>query len=636
MKHFILATAGHVDHGKSALVRALTGTDPDRLPEEKARGITIDLGFAELNLTGPGGEKLHIGIVDVPGHEDFVRNMIAGVGSIDLALLIVAADDGWMPQTEEHLQILIYLGVKRIVVALTKRDLGNIETVTNEIRSKLDDTPFANAQIVPTSARTGEGIEDLKSVLASELANLSPPRDIGKSRLFVDRVFTLRGIGSIVTGTLTGGQLQRGQSATIQPRNVSARIRSIQSHNRDLEEAQPGMRTAINLPDVPPGPEGIQRGDVVTNPAFEPSSKLDVLMHRSMRSHRSSPIKSGASVYVHHGTTRVHAKIVFGEADSLGTGQSAAAQVSMDAPLLAFLGDRLILRDPSEQHTIAGGIVFNVDSKNFRSSPNRAVLASRAVAPDDVDLAVWTEIATANVIDPSRVLERSHFSAAEIAAALKRLAKHGEIFLNENVGAKMLVWLELRQRAAAMIDAAHKAHPERPGLDLNEFRAALKLPSPVVFDVLIGDLCQGEFVRAGSAIARRSHRANLPPKLKAAAEKILTALSAKPFDPPGRKELAKDGDQQQALRFLFEAGEIVELDGEVVLARDAAGTMQKCVVDFISKHGPATASQLRQEIGTSRRVLIPFLEYLDRAGVTRRAGDARQLREAKSSTVAQS
>src|SRR5437660_5227690 len=218
-RHFIIATAGHVDHGKSALVKALTGTDPDRLPEEKRRKITIDLGFAELNLTAPSGNKIHAGIVDVPGHEDFVRNMIAGVGSIDLALLVVAADDGWMPQTEEHLQILTYLGVQRAVIALAKSDLGKIDIITTQIRDRLRDTAFVNSKIIPTSTRTGDGIEDLKRALAVEFAILPQPRDVGKPRLFVDRAFTLRGIGTVVTGTLTGGRLRRGQTVAIQPQN---------------------------------------------------------------------------------------------------------------------------------------------------------------------------------------------------------------------------------------------------------------------------------------------------------------------------------------------------------------------------------------------------------------------------------
>jgi len=247
-RHFIIATAGHVDHGKSALVKALTGTDPDRLPEEKRRQITIDLGFAKLNLTAPSGDKIHAGIVDVPGHEDFVRNMIAGVGSIDLALLVIAADDGWMPQTEEHLQILTYLGVEQAVIALAKSDLGKIEPITEQIRNRLRETVLAKSRVIPTSVRTGEGIENLKKALVLELATMPTQRDFGKPRLFVDRAFTLRGVGTVVTGTLTGGRLHRGQSISVQPQNVRARIRSIQSHGVEIDCAQPGMRTALVFP----------------------------------------------------------------------------------------------------------------------------------------------------------------------------------------------------------------------------------------------------------------------------------------------------------------------------------------------------------------------------------------------------
>lgn len=636
MKNFILATAGHVDHGKSALVKALTGTDPDRLPEEKARGITIDLGFAELNLAGPAGEKFQVGVVDVPGHEDFIRNMIAGVGSVDLALLVVAADDGWMPQTEEHLQILIYLGVEQLVVALTKSDLGNIDIVTDQIREQLKQTPFASCPIVPTSVRTGEGIENLKQTIASEVAALLPPHDIGKSRLFVDRAFTLRGIGTVVTGSLTGGSLQRGQTIAIQPRKTLARIRSLQSHNRDLDQAQPGMRTALNLPDVPSGADGIQRGDVVTSREFEPSFTFEAVLTCSGRLRRAAPIKSGFSAYVHHGTTRVLAKMIFFETDSLAPGQSAMAQLKLAAPLLVFVGDRLIVRDASERQTIAGGVVFNVDSTDFRSSQTRALLASRAVAPKDVDLAVWTEIARGEVIQPSRLLERSHFSAEEVAGVLQRLSDHGEIFMRADVGAKMLVWRELRERAAQLIDKSHKTHPERRGLELNELRGELKSLSPAVFDALIVDLCASGFVSAGSTIARQSHRASLPPELKAAAEEIRAALSAKPFDPPDRKTIAKDQHLQQALRFLIEQGEIIEISDEIVSRRESLDQMQATVSNFISANGPATASQLREKIGTSRRIIIPLLEYLDRVGVTQRVGDLRRLRETKSSAVAQS
>src|SRR5690348_14523958 len=247
-KHFILATAGHVDHGKSALVKALTGTDPDRLPEEKARGITIDLGFAHLQLSAAPSafnpSTFSVGIIDVPGHEDFIRNMIAGVGSIDLGLLVVAANEGWMPQTEEHLQIISYLGVKRLVVALTKIDLADAGRTADHVRQKLRDTEFADAQIIPTSVRTGAGLNELKNALAEEFAKIPAPRDAGKARLFVDRAFTLRGIGTVVTGTLSDGEFRASDTVFIQLRNISTRIRSLQSHGRDVETAQPGTRAA--------------------------------------------------------------------------------------------------------------------------------------------------------------------------------------------------------------------------------------------------------------------------------------------------------------------------------------------------------------------------------------------------------
>jgi selenocysteine-specific elongation factor len=639
MTNFILATAGHVDHGKSALVKALTGTDPDRLPEEKARGITIDLGFARLRLPAPLStlnsqlSTFSVGIVDVPGHEDFVRNMIAGVGSIDFALLVVAADDGWMPQTEEHLQILLYLGVKRIVVALTKSDLGNAESVTTQIREQLNDSPFANSQIIPTSTRTGEGIENLKSALSSELTNLLPPRDIGKPRLFVDRAFTLRGLGTVVTGTLTGGQIQRGQNVVIQPQNLSTRVRSIQSHGRDLEIAHPGTRTAVNLPDLVVGSD-LNRGDVIASVGYEPTSSLDVLLTRSSRLPRSAAIKSGTSAYVHHGTRRMLAKIIFAETASLAAGESAVAQLRLGAPLLAFVGDRLIVRDASEQHTIAGGVVFNIDStpNDFRSNHQRALLASRTVSPDDVDLAVWTEVARSDVIETSHFLERSRFSEPELAAALQRLSEHREIFLRDNVGAKMGVWRDLQKRAASVVDTAHRKHPERRGLELNQLRTELNSLSPAAFDALIVDLCGDEFVRSGSTIARRSHRASLPPELKAAADKVCAALAAKPFDPPARGSIAAKNDA--VFRFLIDNGELVEVAPEVLLLRDSFEQMKARVVEFISKNGPATASQLREALQSSRRVIIPFLEYLDRIGVTQRIGDSRQLRETKSAAVA--
>ncbi|HLW34861.1 MAG TPA: selenocysteine-specific translation elongation factor [Chthoniobacterales bacterium] len=635
-QNFILATAGHVDHGKSALVKALTGTDPDRLPEEKARGITIDLGFAHLLLSAPLSfspqpSTFSVGIIDVPGHEDFVRNMIAGVGSIDLALLVVAANEGWMPQTEEHLQIISYLGAKQLVVALTKIDLAVDGAAADQVRERLRDTEFADAQIIPTSIRTSAGLDDLKKTLAHEFATLPAPRNLGKPRLFVDRAFTLRGIGTVVTGTLMDGQFCVGDTVFVQPRKISARIRSLQNHGRDVEAAQPGMRVAMNLPDLQIGTD-VQRGDVITGRTFEWASIIDVHLTRSARLRRALPIKSGSCVYIHHGTKRVLAKMILGGTNSLQAGGSAQALLKLQTPLPAFVGDRLIVRDASEKQTIAGGVILNLE--DLRATQERALVASRAVASGDVALAVWTEVARGDFLVPPHVLERSRFSAAEIAAALQRLAQHGEIFLSENVAVKMLAWRELLERAANLIDAFHKNHPERRGLESSELRSELSSISPAVFEELTHDLCQKGFVRAGSIMSRSSHRPALPRQLQSAAEKIRTALSSKPFDPPSRKELTQNSDQQQALKFLIEQGEIVEISEEIVLLRDGFDQMRTAVSKFISANGPATASQLREELKTSRRVIIPFLEYLDRLGITQRDGDLRKLREPKSTAIA--
>ena len=649
-KHFILATAGHVDHGKSTLVKALTGTNPDRLPEEKARGITIDLGFAHLELSAPPSSlnnrqsnasaartsdqpsTFSVGIVDVPGHEDFVRNMIAGIGSINLALLVVAADDGWMPQTEEHLQILSYLGVRRIVVALTKSDLGKIDNVASQIREKLRETTFANAQIIATSARTGFGLEDLKEALASEFATVSTPPDIGKPRLFVDRAFTLRGIGTVVTGTLAGGQFQRGQNVVIQPQNLSARVRTIQSHNRDLEIAQPGTRTAINLPDVPVGSDGIRRGDVITIANVGAAADIvNVVLERSARLNRKTPaarpLKNGGVVHIHLGTTRVPAKITLLDQDVVQPGQRAVAQLCLDSPILAFVGDRFVVRDSSAQNTIAGGVVLDVDCdrQNFRNAGQTELLRTRAAAIDEVDVCILSQLTRDGFAQTNTLLVTSHFSADEIANALSRSQNASAIVLRGKIAANPAYWRDLVTRASALIDRAHEKHPEQRGLDFTQLRVELNIESDELFAALVSEMTANGFARAETNIGRNSHRPSLPAEILPAAEKIRAALAGKPFDPPSRKDFPHDRHLHQALRFLIEQGEIVEIGDEIVLLRDAVDQMQNLVSEFISTNGSATASQLRQRLGTSRRIIIPFLEYLDRTGVTRRVGDERVL-----------
>jgi len=627
-RHFTIATAGHVDHGKSALVKALTGTDPDRLPEEKKRHITIALGFAELNLTAPNGEKIHAGVVDVPGHEDFVRNMIAGVGSIDLALFVVAADDGWMPQTEEHLQILTYLGVKRAVIALAKSDLGRTDIVAEEIRNQLRKTFFARSPIVPTSVRTGEGIENLKSTLASEFATVQTQRDFGKPRLFVDRAFMLRGIGTVVTGTLTGGSFHRGQDVIVQPQNLQARVRSIQSHGIEIECAQPGMRTALNLPDL--AIDQIRRGDVITRTDLsETSSTLTAQVEKSPRlrpkESAARPLKNGSSVYLHHGTSRVAVKVALLEKGELEPGQKTISHLKLASPIFAFAGDRFVIRDASERHTIAGGIVLDPDGANFRGAPQLKLLSIPATAPGDVDVCVRSEIALRGSMPRKTLLNKSHFSAGEISEALMRLQRDNEIVLDEEIAADGEFWQKLRSQAIASIDDAHKQNPERTGLDLNELRTSLRDQPEDVLEALIAELCAAGFVRKGSAIARTTHLPVLPAELQPVERKIHEALSQKPFDPPPRREIEMDRDAEHVLRFLVESGGVIEVNSDAVLLREDFDRMKSQITEFISKNGPATVSELRQALGSSRRIMVPLLERLDRDGVTRRVGDKRML-----------
>jgi len=629
-QHFIVATAGHVDHGKSALVKALTGTDPDRLPDEKARGITIDLGFAHLELpaAAPGTSSFLLGIVDVPGHEDFVKNMVAGVGSIDLALFVVAADDGWMPQTEEHLQILTYLGVSRAVVALTKIDLTRDEHgVSAKIREKLLDTPFANAPIIPTSVVNGRGLDHLKAALTSVLTETAPPADIGKPRLPVDRVFKLQGIGTVVTGTLTGGALRRGQTVTIQPSGKKARVRTIQSHNRDVEVSGPGRRTALNLPDLNALGD-IQRGDTVTLEVFgEPSTIIDVRLEISPRAVRS--LKDGSRVQIHHGSCNVGALVAFYESKDLAAGEHALAQLRFEKPSFVFAGDRFIVRDWPEQNTMAGGIVLDPDASRrlFRSAARFRYLNDRGKSPGDVLNFVTSQVMRDGGGRRSQLLLKSRFSTDAISDAVSRAAAEGRVIIRGEYVFEPAKWQVWRSRAVDAIDRQHRAHSEQMGLSLTDLRTILKaeLQDEVLFNTLVEDLYASDFVRVGAAIRRATHRPTLPAQLQAAGAKLRSTLAAKPFDPPSRKELAPDPVSQQALRFLLATGEAVEINMEVLMTAENVGRATELIRQFIRDHGPATVSELRQTLGSSRRVIVPLLERLDRDGVTLRQDDRRAL-----------
>lgn len=624
-KHLILATAGHVDHGKTALVKALTGTDTDRLPEEKARGITIDLGFAHLALPG-----LSIGVIDVPGHEDFVRNMIAGIGSIDLALLVVAADDGWMPQTEEHLQILDYLGVRHGVVSVTKCDLGEGERRAAELRQRLQGTSLGEAPIVLTSARGSTGLNRLQETLAAECERIPSARDVGKPRLFVDRAFTIHGSGTVVTGTLSGGRLARGEKISLQPQNASARIRALQSHNLPQESVPPGTRVALNLPDV--RLEEIPRGTLITT-ATEcfASRSIDLLLRRSARTQltASRPLKSGSFVQVHYGSARQPARIRLLDQLEVLAGEEAIARLFFQAPLFAFIGDRLILRDSSARQTIAGGIVLDpeADKTRFHSSAQRIFLRQRAARPNDLSVLLRTQLRRDGSASAARLLLPSAFSREEIVMAIKEMSETKHLFRRDKFLADPAWWRALVGRAGKAIDAAHAARPNEIGLELTQLRAALAIDDPHLFDVLVGELSDHGFTSAGNAIRRSTHQPSLPPRLEAAGAEIRAALAMHPFDPPPRKQLIRDAAAQETLRFLCQSGEVLLLSEEVMLSATAFAELKARVAQALRDRGTATTSELRQSLATTRRVLVPLLEHLDRIGLTTRQGDRRVLRE---------
>jgi selenocysteine-specific elongation factor len=403
--------------------------------------------------------------------------------------------------------------------------------------------------------------------------------------------------------------------------------------------AQPGMRTAMNLPDVSIGEKEMQRGDLIAVQSFgRPNAIIDVLVERSPRLKRNSPaarpVKDGNSVKVHFGTSRTAAKITLFEGRALAAGQSAIARLRLDSPILAFVGDRFVLRDSSEQNTIGGGIVLDSDADraNFRAAAHIRLLKERVTAPYNVDISVRSQLKRDAFAESKTLLIKSNFDADEIHDALSRLSQHGEVVLVDDIAADASYWHELINSAGRIIDRAHEQNPERRGVDVSQLRAELEIQSDKLFNAVISALTRNGFTRSENQIGRVNHRPSLPPELVSAAENIRGALSAKRFDPPDRKTFSQDRHVQQALRFLIEQGEIVEISSEIVVLREADEEMQNAVIELLSKYGSATASQVRQKIGTTRRVIIPFLEYLDRIGVTRRIGDERVL--AKKSAAA--
>ncbi len=621
---FVIGTAGHVDHGKSTLVKALTGIDPDRLREEKEREMTIDLGFAWMTL--PSGRR--VSIVDVPGHERFIKNMLAGVGGFDAALLIVAADEGPMPQTREHLAILDLLEIRHGIVVVTKRDLVDsdwLELVTVEVEDLLRGTTLEGSRIVPVSAVTGEGLHDLVAALDDLLASVPPHAGRGKPRLAIDRVFTLPGFGTIVTGTLRDGVLEVGQEVEILPRRLRARIRGLQSHRTKVERALPGSRTAVNLSGVEV--EDIERGDVLTVPGWlEPTQLLDVKV-RMVRD-APAPLEQNDEVDFFIGTSESLARVTLLDTERLEPGQSGWVQLRLQRAVVAVRGDHFILRRPSPSATLAGGIVVDPRPRRHRRFRAEVIRALEALASGDARVILLQLLANA-VLEWPELVRRSNMDEATVAHALDHLVAAGEVIALDSTSDTVSPHAVLASRATlerleslllAALREYQDRYPLRRGLPREMARHRLGLPQRA-FDLLVRRLASaGTIVEDGDVLRTPEHRIRLSPEQEERARAYEVALEREPFTPPAPSEFGLDPELVQALADL---GRVVRITDDVVFAPAAWETIKERVLALIDANGSVTLAQVRDALGTSRKYAQALLEYLDQLRITRRVGDAR-------------
>ena len=608
----VVATAGHVDHGKSSLIVALTGTDPDRLAEEKRRGLTIDLGFAWCTL--PGGHE--IGFVDVPGHERFVRTMLAGVGPVRLVLFVVAADEGWKPQSEEHLAIVDVLGVDGAVVALTKRDLVDRETLevaAAEVRERLAGTTLERAPLVPCSAVTGEGLSELVAALDAMVAGAPRPAEEDRPRLFVDRVFTIRGAGTVVTGTLTGGGLAVGDEVEVLPAGRRARIRGLQSHKRQIEVARPVSRVAVNLAGVERA--DLERGDVLAPPGLWRATSVLEARIRPVRG-VSHPLTPRGAYTFHAGSAERDARLRPYGAQAVGP-DGAFVRIRLSAPVVLEVGDRFVLRESGRRETVAGGVVLDVEPAARPGSDPSSRLTARAVA-------------AAEELPELVIAERGAVRDAEVRLLAGRSPRPGEGRVRTGAW-----WVDPTLHASiasavrAHLEDFHGANPMRPGEELGTVRAIVEAavrreripPDPELVEAVLDELdVQGAIRREGSIVRLPSHRASLAGHEEELGRLVAAVASQEPT-PPTVPELLAAGFSQEVVDAATRGGALVRVSREIVLT---PGFVRRGL-DVVREAGAAgiTVSALREALGTSRRYAVPLLEHLDEHRLTRRVGDVR-------------
>lgn len=617
---FVAGTAGHVDHGKSLLVKALTGIDPDRLPQEKERGMTLDLGFAWLKL--PSGRELSL--VDVPGHERFVGNMLAGVGSIDLALLVIAADEGVMPQTREHLAILDLLRVNKGIVVLTKKDLVDnewLELVASDVKKLLQGTALSQAPIVAVSSVTGEGLPALVSAIDSLLTTLPPKKDTGKPRLPIDRIFTVIGFGTVVTGTLIDGSLSQGQEVEIQPRGLKSRLRGLQTHKRKVEKAQPGSRVAANL--VGLATEQLKRGDVLSIPGcLVPTTAIDATLR--LLSNLTRPLTHNAPVAFYTGTSEVMAKVRLLDKEKLPPGETGWVQLLLVKPIAVVKGDLFVLRSTNE--TLGGGEIVDVHPTKHRRFQPALIQNLESREKGSIADMVLAGLQTRQPLELGALLAQVDSPPAEANAAIEALSSQKEIILLGGKGPKAIVfsasgWTRLTEEVKQLVQAYHRQYPLRRGIPKEELRSRLKLSVSAFAEVLKRIIEEEVVVEEGTAMRLPPFQNQPNPEQQATINSFLESLARNPYAPPSDAL-----PPPEVLNWLIERRLVVRVSEGIVFAVPAYEQMVKQVIDYIKSHGKITVAEVRDLFGTSRKYVLALMEHLDEQKITRRVGDERVLR----------
>lgn len=627
----VIGTAGHVDHGKSKLVLALSGTDPDRLKEEQEREMTIDLGFAWVTL--PEGEE--VGIVDVPGHRDFIENMLAGVGSIDAALFVVAADEGVMPQTREHLAILDLLEIPSLVVALTKMDLVNdsqwMDLVREEVRELLQLTRYREAPLVAVSSRTGTGLEQLRTALEEALKGTSLKRDLSRPRLGVDRAFTISGFGTVVTGTLIDGVLQVGQEVEVLPSGIAGRIRGLQTHKTKIERAIPGSRVAANLSGI--DVKALRRGDVVVHPdTYTPTKMIDV--HFRVLPGSVIPIEHDQEVKLFLGAAQRTARIRLLGVDQLAAGQHGWLQLVLEEPVVAERRDRFILRRPSPGATLGGGQVADPHPRRRHRLRDQEVLerlgALVAGSPAEVFAANLKAMGPAPLGEIAKragleqdlaiqAVEHLHESGVLINLSDERLSLESEpLVLHRET------WSQLKESMQTLLQEYHRQAPLRLGMSKEELKSRLRMTSRPFSSVLQAAVREGWVEESGPNVRHIDHQVTLSPAQQANVDRLMMAFEEQRFSPPSVKDSLEIVDES-LLAYLIESGRLRQVSADVLFTERSYQEMKQEVEKILQREGTITVAQVRDHFQTSRRYSLALLEHLDQIGFTEREGDFRRL-----------